>query len=223
MTLRLGNCLYPSKVLIRGITVAQGAVGCGRAWPGAPGARENGDRDSHHGGEEEQDQHQAGATHITTHASCLLYPFHGCGSAVISSGSGSSILGWIPIRIQGFHDQKMEKNFSWKKKNFFGSKTTIYRYLSLGLHKERSSYRRSLQISKEAIQHFKAWTFKKISTFVGHFCPPGSGSATLALFDKRSLILSSFIVTFRHILAYQAVPRRSVQESTFNVLVKEIP
>jgi hypothetical protein len=32
-------------------------------------------------------------------------------------------------------------------------KTTIY--LSLGLHKERSSYRRSLQLSKEAIQHFK--------------------------------------------------------------------
>ncbi len=27
-----------------------------------------------------------------------------CGSAFISSGSGSSILGWIPIRIQGFND-----------------------------------------------------------------------------------------------------------------------
>jgi hypothetical protein len=35
----------------------------------------------------------------------------------------------------------------------FGSKTTIY--LSLGLQKERPSYRRSLQLSKEAIQHFK--------------------------------------------------------------------
>jgi hypothetical protein len=34
---------------------------------------------------------------------------------------------------------------------FWGSKTTIY--LSLGLHKERSSYRRSLQLLKEAIQH----------------------------------------------------------------------
>ncbi len=55
-----------------------------------------------------------------------------------------------------------------------GSKTTIY--LSIGLNKERPSYRRSLQLSKEAIQHFKTWTFKKISTFVGHFCPPGSGS-----------------------------------------------
>jgi hypothetical protein len=41
-----------------------------------------------------------------------------------------------------------------KKINFFGSKTTIY--LSLGLHKERPSHRRSFQLSKkkEAIQHF---------------------------------------------------------------------
>ncbi len=57
---------------------------------------------------------------------------------------------------------------------FFISKTTIY--LSLGLHKESPSYRRSLQLSKAAIQHFKTWTFQKNSTFVGHFCPPGSGS-----------------------------------------------
>ncbi len=36
------------------------------------------------------------------------------------------------------------------EKKKFASKTTIY--LSLGLHKERPSYRRSLQLSKEAIQ-----------------------------------------------------------------------
>jgi len=35
----------------------------------------------------------------------------------------------------------------------FLSKTAIY--LSLGLHKVCPSYRRSLQLSKEAIQHFK--------------------------------------------------------------------
>jgi hypothetical protein len=42
-----------------------------------------------------------------------------------------------------------------EKKNifFYLSKTTIY--LSLGLHKERPSYGRSHQLSKEAIQHFK--------------------------------------------------------------------
>ncbi len=60
-----------------------------------------------------------------------------------------------PIRIQGFNDQKLKKNYSWKFIFiFFGSKTAIY--LSLGLHKV---YPRSLQFSKEAIQHFKTWTF----------------------------------------------------------------
>ncbi len=63
-----------------------------------------------------------------------------------------------PFRIQGFHDRKLKKNYS---RNlffiFFGSKTAIY--LSLGLHKVCPSYRRSLQLSKEAIQHFKTWTF----------------------------------------------------------------
>ncbi len=46
----------------------------------------------------------------------------GCGSAFLSSGSGSSILGWIPIRIQGFNDQKLKKNYSWKKITFFWNK-----------------------------------------------------------------------------------------------------
>ncbi len=80
-----------------------------------------------------------------------------------------------PIRIQGFNDQKLKKNNSWKKnKNFFWSITVIY--LSLGLHKACPGYRRSLQLTKEAIQHFNTWIF---STFVGHFCPPGSGSGSL--------------------------------------------
>ncbi len=59
-------------------------------------------------------------------------------------------------------------------KFFFQSKTTIY--LSPGLHKGRPSYKRSLQLSKENIQHFKTWNFLLFSTFLGHFCPPGSGS-----------------------------------------------
>jgi hypothetical protein len=56
-----------------------------------------------------------------------------------------------PIQIQGFNDQKLNKKITAEKK--LKLKTTIY--LSLGLHKERPSYRRSLQISKEATQHFK--------------------------------------------------------------------
>jgi hypothetical protein len=60
-----------------------------------------------------------------------------------------------PIRIQGFYDQKTgNKNlqptiFFY----FFISKTTIY--LSLGLHKERRSYKKSPELSKENNQHFK--------------------------------------------------------------------
>ncbi len=93
--------------------------------------------------------------------SILQLQKQGCGSAFISSGSGSgsSILGWIPIRIQGFNDRKLKILQLKKNLIFFWSKTTIY--LSLGLNKERSSYRRSLffQDLKEAIQHFKTWTF----------------------------------------------------------------
>ncbi len=87
----------------------------------------------------------------------------GCGSVFIFSGSGSGSRVWcwrpirIRIRIQGFNDQKFEKNYSWKFLYiFFWSKTAIY--LSLGLHKVCPSYRRRLQFSKEAIQHFKTWT-----------------------------------------------------------------
>jgi hypothetical protein len=80
-----------------------------------------------------------------------------------------------PIRIQGFNDKKKKKLQLKRKLIFFWSKTNIY--LSLGLPKERPSYRRSLQLSEEAIQHLKTWTYtKNFSTFVGHFCPPGSGS-----------------------------------------------
>jgi hypothetical protein len=50
---------------------------------------------------------------------------------------------------------KKWKNITAEKQNliFFGSKIAIY--LSLGLHKGRPSYMRSLQPSKENIQHFK--------------------------------------------------------------------
>jgi hypothetical protein len=47
---------------------------------------------------------------------------------------------------------------NWKKftagKKKFGSRTTTYP--SLGFYKGRPSYKRSLQLSKENIQHFKA-------------------------------------------------------------------
>ncbi len=48
-------------------------------------------------------------------------------------------------------------------------------YLSLGLHKGRPSYKRSLRPSKENTQHFKTWNLI-FSIFVGFFCPPRSES-----------------------------------------------
>jgi hypothetical protein len=58
-----------------------------------------------------------------------------------------------PIRIQGFNDQNLKKITAKKNLICFCSNTAIY--LSLGLHKVCPGYRRSLQLTKEAIQHFK--------------------------------------------------------------------
>jgi hypothetical protein len=83
----------------------------------------------------------------------------GFGSVFILNGSGSGILGWIPIRIRiqsgskDFFNQNFVKKLPLKKLHLIFIKTTIY--LSLGLHKGRPSYKRSLQLSKENIHHFK--------------------------------------------------------------------
>ncbi len=89
------------------------------------------------------------------------------GSGLIDSSSGSGILAWIPIRIQGFDDQKLKKKFT-------AGKNLIFFLLKIAIFfKGRPNYRRSLQPSKENSQHFKTWNFL---TVLGHFCPPGSGS-----------------------------------------------
>ncbi len=75
----------------------------------------------------------------------------------------------------GFWWSKIEeKNIVEIFKNLCWSKIAIY--LSQGLHNGRPSYRRSLQPSKENIQHFKKWNFFIFFTFVVNFCPPGSRS-----------------------------------------------
>ncbi len=53
--------------------------------------------------------------------------------------------------------KNLKKFIAKKEINFFGSKTTLY--LLRGLHKGRPSYRKSLQPSKENIQHYKTWNF----------------------------------------------------------------
>jgi hypothetical protein len=102
-----------------------------------------------------------------------VFIFYGSGTG---SGTGSSILGWPPIRIRiqsgsgAFMTKNWKKNYSWNFYFiFFLSKTAIY--LSLGLHKVCPSYRRSLQLSKEAIQHFKTWAFANFFYFCGSFLP----------------------------------------------------
>ncbi len=70
---------------------------------------------------------------------------------------------------------KIEKNFTAEKifLIFLNRKLQCkVPYLSLGLHKERPSYRRTLLLSKENIQApvlFKTWNFLIFSTFVGRF------------------------------------------------------
>ncbi len=97
----------------------------------------------------------------------------------------SSILGWTPIRIRiqsgsrGFMTKNWKKITAEQKKLNFLDQKLPYNYLYIRLHKGRPSYKRSLQLSKENIQHFKTWSFFTFSTFVGHFWPPESGSTDL--------------------------------------------
>jgi hypothetical protein len=57
-----------------------------------------------------------------------------------------------PIQIQG--SRKLRKKITAEKKKIFLDEKLQFT-VSLGLHKVHPSYRRSLQISTEAIQHFK--------------------------------------------------------------------
>jgi hypothetical protein len=63
-------------------------------------------------------------------------------------GSGSSSWIWIQFRIQEFDDSLKLFFYIYWIENF-------RIYLFLGLHKGRTSYMRSLQPSKDNIQHFK--------------------------------------------------------------------
>jgi hypothetical protein len=60
----------------------------------------------------------------------------------------------IPDPDLEFDDLKLKKIYSWKF-NFYFLDKKIAINLSLGLHKGRPSYRRSLQPSKENIQYLK--------------------------------------------------------------------
>jgi hypothetical protein len=65
---------------------------------------------------------------------------------------GKTYFAVFRIRIQGFDDQKFKTIFDGKKIIFIDQNCI---YLSLAPIKERPRYRRSVQPSKENIQHFK--------------------------------------------------------------------
>jgi hypothetical protein len=82
-----------------------------------------------------------------------------------------------PIRIQGFNDQKLKKNTAEKKVNFFWIK-------NYNLPIPRPPLRTpKLQKKPSALKRghptLQNMNFKKnLSSFVGHFCPPGSRSGS---------------------------------------------
>ncbi len=89
----------------------------------------------------------------------------------------------VPDPDPGFWWPKMGKNLSEKKFVFFWSKIAFY--LSLGFRNGRPSYRRSLQPSKENIQHFRKWNLLTFFLFLCAIfalldpdldCESGSGS-----------------------------------------------
>ncbi len=68
--------------------------------------------------------------------------------------------------------KNLKKMYSWK----------IVTYFSI---KDVQSYRRSLQPSKENIQHFITWNFLTLfSIFVGNFCPSGPGFGSTDLIES---------------------------------------
>ncbi len=118
---------------------------------------------------------QQGYLDLTIEEFHLLYTRQCCRSGCIQSGSGygsrSSISSESGSRV--FYDQKWKRNILLNFLNLFWSKIAIY--LSLVFHKERPSYRRSLQLSKGNIQDFKRWY---LLTGQGHFCSPVSDSGS---------------------------------------------
>jgi hypothetical protein len=93
-----------------------------------------------------------------------------------------SILGWIPIWIQNFDDQKFKKKLQLKKNLIFSDQTTLY--LSLGLQIK------DVQATEEAFSPQKRTSSTSqheiFSIFVGQFCSPGSGYGFTDLIESGS-------------------------------------
>ncbi len=109
------------------------------------------------------------------------------GSAFIDAGSG-------------FDDKKYKKITADKKFFFFFWAKIAILLIPRPLWKGRPpSYRRSLQLSKENIQHFKTWNFRTFFYFCGSFAfldpdPDSvSGSGSTDMIESRSIRASFWI------------------------------
>ncbi len=111
----------------------------------------------------------------------LPFLYQCCGSGFIESGyeSGSC------ISSESGSGSRVLMTKNWRKESwkifypFFISNYNLLFHIPY-LHKGRPSSRRSLQLSKENIQHDKKLNLFTFSIFVGHFCPPGSESGRIA-------------------------------------------
>ncbi len=116
--------------------------------------------------------------HVTSQVSSSTSGFSQLKSFFQSFGSAFDT---VPFRIRtqhfrlntdpdpGFWWPKIErKKLQWENFFFFWMKN--YNLPIPNLHKGCPSYKRSLQFSKENIQHFETWNFWFFFYFVGHFC-----------------------------------------------------
>ncbi len=100
-----------------------------------------------------------------------------CGSVLIESRSGYGFGSNISSESGSGYGSgsNPDPGFWWPRSTagnfsfFFWSQIAIY--LSLGLHKGRPSYRRSLAPSKQNIQHLKKWYLLPFFYFGGPFLP----------------------------------------------------
>ncbi len=105
---------------------------------------------------------------------CFGSGFIDSGSELTNSGSGSSILDWKPIRIQGFDDKKLKRFTADKKFDFFDKKLQLLiprPPLRMSKIQEKPSALKREHLA--ALQNINFLTFFDFSV---SFCPPRSGS-----------------------------------------------
>ncbi len=101
----------------------------------------------------------------------------------------------ILIRSQGFDNQKLTKSYSWEKNLIKYCNLLICRppYRMLNLQEQPSAFKRE----HPALQTVRTWNFLTFYfSFVGHFCPPESGSVTLRFSEN----IIHFIFTVLYIM-----------------------